>query len=378
MKAIRNIGIFAHVDAGKTTLSEQILVHCGALKQAGRVDNGTAHTDTLAVEQRRGISVRSTCVAVQWKDTRIHLIDTPGHMDFSAEVERSFWALDGAVLLLDAAEGVQPQTEVLFRALKEQHLPFLLFLNKTDRPNANVDATLSAIRSRLTGDIAPLWDPDAVTEAVCAKDDALLERWLGGEAIPENTVRDRLRALTASGEIHPVLQGSALCDMGVDPLLDAIVGLLPAPAEQPALSGVVFACVTDRVMGRGLWVRLFGGSLQNRQALEFPGRPDPVTGEEIPVQKKITQIRDVSGRDTGALTAGEVGILYGLGDAEIGHIFGDPAPAPPHRAWPVPHPAHHGPGPAGKEGTDAGPAGGLRNLVLRGSPAARRICTRHG
>ena len=328
MKAIRNIGIFAHVDAGKTTLSEQILVHCGALKQAGRVDNGTAHTDTLAVEQRRGISVRSTCVAVQWKDTRIHLIDTPGHMDFSAEVERSFWALDGAVLLLDAAEGVQPQTEVLFRALKEQHLPFLLFLNKTDRSNANVDATLSAIRGRLTADIAPLWDMNAVTEAVCAKDDALLERWLGGEGIPESTVRDRLRALTASGEVHPVLRGSALCDRGVEPLLDAVVDLLPAPTEQSALSGVVFACVTDRVMGRGLWVRLFGGSLQNRQALEFPGRPDPVTGEEIPVQKKITQIRDVSGRDTGALSAGEVGILYGLGDAEIGHIFGDPALLP--------------------------------------------------
>ena len=119
---MRNIGIFAHVDAGKTTLSEQLLMHSGAIRRAGSVDAGTAHTDNLPVEQRRGISVKATCVSLTWRGVGIHLIDTPGHVDFSAEVERSLWALDAAVMVVCAAEGVQPHTETLFHALKEQRI----------------------------------------------------------------------------------------------------------------------------------------------------------------------------------------------------------------------------------------------------------------
>ena len=129
MKQIRNIGIFAHVDAGKTTLSEQILSHAGAIRNKGSVDSGTAHTDTLPVERHRGISVKATCVSFRYRDVQVNLIDTPGHVDFSAEVERSLWALDAAVLVVCAVEGVQPQTEVLFRAMQEQHLPVIFFLN---------------------------------------------------------------------------------------------------------------------------------------------------------------------------------------------------------------------------------------------------------
>ena len=129
MKTIRNIGVFAHVDAGKTTLSEQLLMHAGAIRRAGSVDEGTAHTDSLPVEQRRGISVKASCVSMTWQDTEINLIDTPGHVDFSAEVERSLWALDAAVVVVCAVEGVQPHTEPLFQALKEQDIPALFFLN---------------------------------------------------------------------------------------------------------------------------------------------------------------------------------------------------------------------------------------------------------
>ena len=322
MKAIRNIGVFAHVDAGKTTLSEQILVRSGSVRQAGRVDNGTAHTDNLPVEQRRGISVKATCVAVRWKDTLIHLIDTPGHMDFSAEVERSFWALDGAVLLIDAAEGIQPQTEVLFRALRQQQLPFLIFLNKTDRPNADIDGTLRAIRRHLTAAVVPLWDPDTVTEYICGTDDDLMEAWLSGESVPASVQQEHLTRLSISGQLHPVLHGSALNGTGITGLLDAVVSLLPPPAESPELCGVAFAAAHDRLMGRGLWVRLFGGELKNREAIDFPGEPDPVSGEDRTVQKKVTQIRTVAGEDTGLLSAGEVGIVYGLGDTPIGHVFG--------------------------------------------------------
>ena len=135
---LRNIGIFAHVDAGKTTLTEHLLMHAGAVRQAGSVDQGTTRTDNLPVERRRGISVKASCVQLTWQDTAINLIDTPGHVDFSAEVERSLWALDGAVLVVCAKSGVQPQTEVLFDALKRQRIPTIIFINKTDLEGADV------------------------------------------------------------------------------------------------------------------------------------------------------------------------------------------------------------------------------------------------
>ena len=320
---IRNIGIFAHVDAGKTTLTEQLLVHAGRVRTAGSVDRGTAFSDNMEVERRRGISVRATAVSLDWKGYRINLIDTPGHMDFSAEVERSFWALDGAVLLLDAAEGIQPQTEVLFRALKEQGLPFLFFLNKTDRPGADPEGTLKQIRKRLTADAFPLADPEEAEEFICGKDEDLLEQYLSGAADKE-AVRRLMESLTRQGKIHPVLQGSALRDTGIDRLLDAVTELLPPPeGDEEELCGVAFAAASDRTLGRGLWVRLFGGRLENRQALEVPGGRNAVTGEIITVQRKITQIRGADGRDTGVLRAGDIGIIYGTGNLKIGHIFGN-------------------------------------------------------
>ena len=154
---VTSIGIFAHVDAGKTTLSEQMLLRAGAIRQAGSVDRGTAFTDSMEVEKRRGISVRAVCVSLQWKGTLIRLIDTPGHTDFSSEIERSFWAIDAAVIVIDAAQGVQPQTETLFAALSGQGLPVLFFLNKMDRPGADAESVLRQIRRRLTPLAVPLW-----------------------------------------------------------------------------------------------------------------------------------------------------------------------------------------------------------------------------
>ncbi|MBO2516675.1 MAG: GTP-binding protein [Clostridiales bacterium] len=334
MSQIRNIGIFAHVDAGKTTLSEQLLFHAGKVRTAGSVDRGTAFTDSLDVERRRGISVKATVVALDWKGTRINLIDTPGHMDFSAEVERSFWALDGAVLLVDAAEGIQPQTEVLFRALKEQGLPFLFFLNKTDRPGADVDRTAAQIRKRLTDSVFLLQREDETREFICGTDEKLTERYLNDEPVAPAEIRERLRLLSQQGKIHPVLYGSALKDEHVEELLDAVAELLPPPENSGGeLCGVAFACTNDRTMGRGLWVRLFGGKLENRQSLDTFAGNDPVTGEARTVQRKITQIRSASGEDTGTLNAGEAGIVFGLGDLRIGHVFGS-AERLPHRVEP--------------------------------------------
>ncbi len=324
MNGMRNIGIFAHVDAGKTTLSEQLLMHSGAIRRAGSVDEGTAHTDSLPVEQRRGISVKATCVHLTWRGVDINLIDTPGHVDFSAEVERSLWALDAAVVVVCAVEGVQPHTETLFQALKEQNIPTLFFLNKTDREGADTHRVLSQIKRLLTPDAVPMDDPDALAEFICAQDDELLERYLSGEKFAPDFLHDRLAALTRDAKACPVYAGSALRDEGVVPLLDAMVDFLPPPPlNREALCGVVFASAQDRVLGRGVWVRLYAGSMENRAPLTLPAGVDPLTGEERLVQRKITQIRRVDGSDAGSLTAGEIGVVYGLGDVKVGQVLGD-------------------------------------------------------
>jgi len=328
MNAVRNIGVFAHVDAGKTTLSEQLLRHAGVIRQAGSVDHGTTRTDDLPVERRRGISVRSSCVRMQWKGTSIHLIDTPGHVDFSAEVERSLWALDAAVLVLCGSEGVQPQTEVLFEALKKEGVPTLIFINKMDREGADASHVMQQIHRRLTQQAVPAEDADALTEAVCAADDALLERYLEGEAFEPVFLQEQTAKLVGQCALYPVYTGSALRDLGVEALLDAIVTLLPPPADAGALCGVVFAAQQHKTLGRGVWVRLFGGRMENREAVTLPAGMDPMTGEERFVERKITQIRDVDGGDAGALGAGGIGVIYGLGDVRIGHIFGDAALLP--------------------------------------------------
>ena len=321
---LRNIGIFAHVDAGKTTLSEQLLKHAGAIRQAGSVDSGTTFTDNLPVERRRGISVKASCVSLVWQGVTVNLIDTPGHVDFSAEVERSLWALDGAVLVVCAKEGVQPQTEVLFEALKKQQVPTVIFINKTDREGADVMRTLGQIHRRLTDKAVLMADADAVTEAVCMTDDALLEAYLGGEEVDATEVAARFSVLAASGALYPVYSGSALRDDGVQQVLDAVVRYLPAPdAGSGGLCGVAFAADQDRLLGRGVWMRLYSGSLENREAITLPAGKDPVTGEERFVQKKITQIKSVGGQDAGVLRAGQIGVVYGLGDIHIGHVLGD-------------------------------------------------------
>ena len=320
----RNIGVFAHVDAGKTTLSEQLLLHAGAIRQAGSVDQGTAHTDDLPVERRRGISVKATCVFLNWKEVEIRLIDTPGHTDFSAEIERSLWALDAGILVIDAVQGIQPQTEILFQAFRDQRLPFLIFLNKTDRPGADPERVLRDLRQRMTPDAVPLWNQEEKTEYVCASDDELLSRYLSDQPPSGQEIDDRLASLTRGGQVFPVLRGSALRDQGIDELLDAVIRFLPPPTKgSDALCGVAFSAVQDRLMGRGVWVRLFSGRMENRMPVELQTGIDKITGEAIFVQRKISQIRDASGRDLGALGAGDVGIVYGLGDVRTGHVFGD-------------------------------------------------------
>ena len=328
MEQLRNIGIFAHVDAGKTTLSEQLLAHAGAIRTKGSVDSGTAHTDTLPVERRRGISVKATCVSFRHKDVQVNLIATPGHVDFSAEVERSLWALDGAILVVCAVEGVQPQTELLYSALREQNIPVIFFINKIDRAGADADRVLAQIHRLLTPSAVMLTNNDAITELVCDKNDSLFERYLNGESFDEPLLQHHLAELTRKAEACPVLCGSALRDEGVVPLLDAIADFLPAPRAVRELCGVVFAAQQDRNLGRGVWIRLFGGTLENRMPVTLPGPTDPITGEKTTNSIKITQIFNPKGEPVGKLMPGDIGIVYGLGNIPIGHSIGDPALLP--------------------------------------------------
>ena len=317
----RNIAILAHADAGKTTLTERMLALCGAFKTAGSVDDGTAHTDTLGVERARGISVRSSAASGVWKDTLITIVDTPGHADFAAEVERGLWAVDGAVLAVSAVEGVQAQTELYFSALRAAKIPVVFFLNKTDRIGADRERVLRQIREELNVPVAPLWDEEAMIETACETDDALTERYLEGD-LPSPA--EALRALGCAARecrAYPALSGAALRGEGVDRVLDAVADFLPGPCGDPdaALCGVVFAVSPDKGMGRAALTRLFSGTISNRMQL----------GEN-----KVTQIRVLRGtkiEDRGELRAGDIGLIYGLGEPKAGDVIGDAALLPPER-----------------------------------------------
>lgn len=315
---MRNIAIFAHVDAGKTTVSEQLLSHAGAIRQIGKVDDGTAHTDRLAVEKRRGISVQASGALFQWKGEEINLIDTPGHSDFSAEVERSLWAPDGAILIISAAEGVQPQTEVLFHALQKHHIPTLLFFNKTDREGADVPSALQSFRRLLSPGGCLLEDREGLMEILSEYDDEVMEHYLAGKVYADERLFPLVKQAMQKMQLFPALSGSALKDQGIEELLDAILTFLPPPKGNSSgpLCAVVFAAHQDPLLGRGVQVRLFSGTLQNRDAIPWK--------EE---QRKITQIRlpspDGRGKDCGKLECGRIGTLYGLSDLPVGTVLGD-------------------------------------------------------
>ena len=339
---IRNLGILAHVDAGKTTVTENLLYLSGAIRSPGNVDKGTSLSDALDVERRRGISVRASAMSFAWAGVRINLIDTPGHVDFSAEVERSLRVLDCAVLVLSAVEGIQAQTESIWAALETLNIPVILFVNKLDRIGADSAKVVDDLKRRFSPDVIPVnqpekegesdariaeLDPDgqtALTESVAAKDDALLERFLNEERISRAEIEKVIAACTAKRELFPVLCGVAKNMIGTEELLGRIVAWFPdanTDASRPP-SGVVFKLDHDPKLGRIAGVRLYTGRLQNRDVIRN------VTADR---DEKITQIKKSylnRYEDTGALSAGDIGFFCGMPEAKIGDILGDPGPVP--------------------------------------------------
>ena len=278
LATLRNIGIIAHIDAGKTTLSERILFYTDKIHRMGEVHEGAATMDFMPEEQDRGITIASACTSCVWDQARINLIDTPGHVDFTIEVERSLRVLDGAVGVFCAVSGVEPQSETVWKQSEKFHIPKLVFINKMDRPGASYAATLEAIRRRLGANPVPVtvplgegddfegvldliaqeslrFDPadqgrtvvrapftdeeqilaapwrEMLIEAVAERDDALLERYMAGQAPDPDALRSAVRGAVLDRQAVAVFAGSALRNIGVQPLLDGIEIYLPSPLD---------------------------------------------------------------------------------------------------------------------------------------------------
>ena len=330
LEKIRNIGFIAHIDAGKTTVTERVLFFTGKTHRLGEVHDGTAVMDWMAQERERGITITAAATKAEWNGHTVNIIDTPGHVDFTAEVERSLRVLDGGVVVFDAVAGVQPQSETVWRQADRYGVPRICFVNKMDRQQADFGRTVDMIRHRLGAFPVPVQYPigaeenfrgivdlmsgrawffredgigqvtegsvpleleevvqharEEMVERIAEHDDALVERFLEGEAIPEEELRTALRRAVLVNQVVPVLCGSALDSRGVHMMLDAVVDYLPSPLDVPPVEGthpqraeerltraasrddclaaVAFKVVTDPFVGRLVYFRVYSGVAQ--------------------------------------------------------------------------------------------------------------------
>jgi elongation factor G len=360
IERIRNIGIIAHVDAGKTTLTERVLYYTGRIHAPGEVHLGTTRTDSHPLEQTKGITILAAAVTCDWQDHRIHLIDTPGHVDFTIEVERSLRVLDGAVVVLDGVAGVEPQTETVWRQADRHRVPRIVFVNKLDRVGADYPRALGEVATRLGArPIAvswPIYDGDQLVgvtdlvarqavrwhgegpskpevvpvelsdnlisyrecllEAAADHDPSVLEAIVAGRDVDAAALWRGLRAATVRGAIVPVLAGSAYRYRGVEPLLDAIVALLPSPRERGAVAGrepspaaplaaLGFKVVFDR-HGQLTFVRVYSGVL---------AAGDTVVASRSGKRMRAGRLVQLVGEqriEVDRLQAGELGAILGM------------------------------------------------------------------
>src|ERR1700733_647819 len=323
----RNIGIMAHIDAGKTTTTERILYYTGRNYKIGEVHEGAATMDWMVQEQERGITITSAATTCSWKDNWINIIDTPGHVDFTVEVERSLRVLDGAVAVFDAVAGVEPQTETVWRQANKYHVPRICFVNKMDRIGADFERTVEMIRDRLdalpavtqlpigseseflgvvdllerkalvwANDMGEGWEVREIPEAMANDaedarhqlidvvsnfDDIIMEKYLAEEFITADDLRRALRTATLAAEVVPVLCGSAFKNKGVQPMLDAVVDYLPSPLDLPPTEGIRPNHPEERLERKADDSEAFS-------ALAFKVAADPYVG-------KLTYIRAYSG-----------------------------------------------------------------------------------
>jgi ribosomal protection tetracycline resistance protein len=334
-----NLGILAHVDAGKTTLTERLLYAVGVIDEIGSVDDGSTQTDFLALERQRGITIKSAVVSFAIDDVTVNLIDTPGHPDFIAEVERVLSVLDGAVLVISAVEGVQAQTPLLMRALQRLRVPTLMFVNKIDRRGANDERVVRGISERLTpaivgmgsvhdlgtraADFVPYGAADAefasaLASVLADQNEALLAAYVDDEkAVSYRRLRRELAVQCQRALVYPVFYGSAITGAGVDPLMSGVAELLPAAegdADAP-VSGSVFKIERGPAGEKVAYVRMFSGTVQIRDRLQFGNN----------AEQKVTAISVFhrgSADRSASVSARQIGKLWGLGEVQIGDAIG--------------------------------------------------------
>ncbi len=349
-----NIGIMAHVDSGKTTLTEQLLYLTGAIRQAGSVDSGTTATDSLSIEKQRGISVRTATASTKWKDITINIIDTPGHVDFAGEVERALSALDYAVVIVSAVEGVRAHTENILKSLDAAKLPRIIFINKIDRAGADSASVISELKNVSSQSYLLLSETEneglenpkirikkgtdfavAATEALADLCDEAADAFLCDEALTEERAVELIQKEISDCRLTPVLCGSAKHSIGVKELADTLADFMPS-AERRAtdnLCGIIFKIEHDKNLGKVSHIRLFGGEISNRDEVEILSPASVITADsdavEIeakpPAKEKVAQIKSFSGAkltDSGIIRSGDIAAVCGLPSAKTGHFIG--------------------------------------------------------
>ncbi|MBJ8202918.1 TetM/TetW/TetO/TetS family tetracycline resistance ribosomal protection protein [Bacillus cereus] len=333
-----NIGIVAHVDAGKTSLTERILYETNVIKEIGRVDSGNTQTDSMELERQRGITIKASVVSFFIDDVKVNVIDTPGHADFIAEVERSFRVLDGAILVISAVEGVQAQTKILMRTLQKLNIPTILFVNKIDRSGANTEKVMKQIKEVLSNEAFPFYSVlnvgtkgaqiiayksyDDCTELLAPYNESLLASYVNDEIVPDVLLREELEKQIQQASVYPIFFGSAMTGIGVTELLENISTLFPAnkSAENETLSGVVFKIEREPSGEKIAYVRVFSGRLHVRKYVDIQ-RGD-VLGHKEKV-KKICLFHNGNVVQASIVPSGEFCKVWGLNDIKIGDIIGE-------------------------------------------------------
>lgn len=385
LEKTRNIGIIAHIDAGKTTVTERILFYTQKIHRIGEVHDGAATMDWMEQEQERGITITAAATTCIWNNHQINIIDTPGHIDFTAEVQRSLRVLDGGVVVFDAVAGVEPQSETVWRQADRFGVPRICFVNKMDRTGADFNRTVSMIVDRLGANPVPIQMPigaesdfrgvidlikmeavyylddlgtkseakpvpadlldeaqamhEQLVEKVAESDDTLTEKYLEGEEITPDELMRALRVATLSGDIVPVLCGSALKNKGVQRLLDAVVNYLPSPKDVPPKIGanphtkkevtvfadesdpfvaLVFKIVTDPFVGRLAYMRVYSGSIPAGSNVYNTSRDKK---ERV---GRLLQMHANSREEIKEVYAGDIAAVVGLKNTFTGETLCDP------------------------------------------------------
>jgi elongation factor G len=384
LKRLRNIGIMAHIDAGKTTTTERILFYTGKSHRIGEVDNGEATMDWMSQEQNRGITITSAATTCIWKDHQINIIDTPGHVDFTAEVERSLRVLDGAIGIFCAVGGVEPQSETVWHQADRYSVPRIAYINKMDRMGADFYAVLEEIESKLAAvpvalqipigresdfegiiDLIEMcvlrWDsetlgsamrteeiPESLTDqaltwrekmvdALSAHSDEMTELYLEGKNIPAELIHETIRKQTIARTIVPVLCGASLKNMGVQPLLNAVLHYLPAPEDSPPMIGhhpkteervevpydpsgppvgLVFKIQSDREAGSISYIRMYSGTIKKGSAVYN------ITKKKRERVNRLLRMHSNRSESIDSITAGEIAAVIGFKLAQTGDTVG--------------------------------------------------------